>query len=69
MGLIWFLGTREDALSAHALWQEEKINNLKSVIDEYSKSEFFDSRVSDALKKRVDRMTKDLQNGEETTCL
>lgn len=64
-----YLGTREDALSAHALWQEQKINNLQSVIEEYSKSEFFDGRVVEALKKRVDRITKELQNGEETTYL
>lgn len=64
-----YLGTRPDPFSAHALWQKQKAENLGSVIEVYSCSEFFNELVAKALQKRVDRILKDLHNGEETTYL
>lgn len=69
LGKREYLGTRPDPRSAHALWQSQKVLNLESILDIYSASKFFNPRVGDSLKKRIDRIRKDLQNGEETTHL
>lgn len=64
-----YLGTKSDPLAAHALWQEQKVISLVSILDTYSSSKFFNKMVGDSLKKRIDRITKELHNGEETTNL
>ncbi|ADP02426.1 conserved hypothetical protein [Salmonella phage PVPSE1] len=64
-----YLGVRATPLAAHALWQKQKAENLQSVIEVYSSSEFYNELIAKALQKRVDRILNDLQNGEETTYL
>lgn len=64
-----YLGTSPDPWVAHALWQKQKVINLTSVIELYSSSKFFNPLVVEALKKRIDRLKLDLDNGEETTHL
>lgn len=65
-GKTKYLGTSANPLVAHSLWQKQKIANLASVIELYSSSKFFNPCVVEALKKRVDRLKSDLDNGKET---
>lgn len=53
---------------AHIFWQNGKLRFFKNLALRYSKEEFFDQRVFDALNKIVDKITCDIDNGVSTTC-
>ena len=65
-GVKTYLELFEDPMEGHRVWQEAKIKNFISTIEDYSTKPYKDSRVIDKMLEVVARIQLDILSGKET---